>query len=171
MENKTHWKKFQDNNYVGEFMFEGTDKDLVVTIKDTFVEEVYEPNSNTKSNERVISFVEIPQKLICNTTNAKRIEKLLGSPFVEDWVGKKIALYFDKTVKFGGQTVGGIRVRTTLPADHPVIVCEMCGNELKPTSGKSVEWLANYTKNKYGAVLCGACAVKQANNQANNQGN
>ena len=167
MENKTHWKKLQDNNYVGEYMFDGTDKDLVVTIKDTFVEEVFEPHSNTTTNERVILFEEIPQKLICNTTNAKRIEKLLGSPFVEDWVGKKIALYFDKTVKFGGQTVGGIRVRTTLPPDHTVIVCEMCGNELTPTSGKSVEWLADYTKKKYGSVLCGACAVKIANNQGN----
>lgn len=168
MESKTHWKKFQDNNYVGEYMFDGTDKDLVLTIKDTFLEEVFEPNSNKTTNERVISFEEIPQKLICNTTNAKRIEKLFESPFVEDWVGKKIALYFDKTVKFGGQCVGGIRVRTTKPADTTAIVCEQCGGKLKPVSGRSVEFMADYTKKKYGMVLCGACATEIASKQNGN---
>lgn len=167
MESKTHWKKFQDNNYVGEYMFDGTDKDLVLTIKDTFLEEVFEPNSNKTTNERVISFEEIPQKLICNTTNAKRIEKLFESPFVEDWVGKKIALYFDKNVKFGKEIVGGIRVRITKPVENNVCTCEKCGRELTPASGRSVEWLADYTKKKYGMVLCGACATEIANKQGN----
>lgn len=158
-ESKTHWKKLQDNNYVGEWMFDGTDTDIILTIKSVAREEVFLPEAGTTAKERIISFVEIPQKLVCNTTNAKRISKVTGSEFIEDWVGKKIALYFDKTVKFGREVVGGIRVRPTAP--HAPI-CTDCGKEIRPDSGMTAEKVAAYTKNKYGRELCPDCARKAA---------
>lgn len=161
-ENKTHWKKLQDNNYIGEWMFDGTDKDIILTIKSVAREEVFVPEANSTAKERVITFAEIPQKLICNTTNAQRISKAVGSEFIEDWVDKRIALYFDKTVKFGREVVGGIRVRPTAP--HAP-VCTDCGNDIKPDSGRSAEWLADYTKKKYGRELCADCARKAAQKQ------
>lgn len=158
-ESKTHWKKLQDNNYVGEWIFDGTDKDIIVTIKSIAREDVFLPEANTTEKDRVISFVEIPQKFICNTTNAKRISKVVGSEYIEDWVGKRIALYFDKTVKFGRETVGGIRVRPTAP--HAP-VCTDCGKDISSDSGHTPEWVADYTKRKYGRELCADCARKAA---------
>jgi hypothetical protein len=32
------------------------------------------------------------------------------TPYIEQWIGKKIEIYYDPTVKFGKETVGGIRI-------------------------------------------------------------
>ena len=50
--------------------------------------------------------------MICNKTNAKAIAKATGSPFIEDWKGKQIALYI-ASVRAFGETVDGLRVRPT----------------------------------------------------------
>jgi hypothetical protein len=36
-----------------------------------------------------------------NSTNLKTIHKTLGTPFIEDWVGKKIELSVEKVKAFG----------------------------------------------------------------------
>lgn len=156
---KTHWKKLMDKTYIGDWTFEGHSQDLVVTIARVVQEEVFEPNSNTKTKEVIIYFKEIPEKLVCNTTNAKRIESICGTGLVEDWVGHRIALYFDKTVKFGREQVGGVRVRTTAPSAPK---CMQCGNEIVANSGMTAEKVAEYTSRKYGMPLCADCATKLA---------
>ncbi len=68
-----------------------------------------------------IHFVEEKRTLVCNKVNAKKIAKAFG-PETAAWVGKKIQLYFDEDVEYGGKTVGGIRVRTgkkSKPAPEP----------------------------------------------------
>lgn len=159
MDEKTHWKKLMDKTYIGDWTFEGKSGDIIATISKVVQEEVFEPTSNTKSKEVIVYFKEIPEKLVCNTTNAKRIEAITGTGFVEDWVGYKIALYFDKNVKFGGKAVGGVRVRTEAPSAPK---CLMCGKEITPSSGMSAEQLADYTNRKYGRPLCADCAMKEA---------
>lgn len=162
IEEKTHWKKLMDKTYIGDWTFEGRNGDLILTISHVVQEEVFEPNSNTKTKEVIVYFNEIPEKLVCNTTNAKRIEALCGTGLVEDWSGVRVALYFDKTVKFGGKTVGGVRVRTTAPSAPR---CMMCGKEIKASNGMTADQVAEYTLNKYGRQLCGECAVKEKNKQ------
>lgn len=46
------------------------------------------------------------------------IAKLHGQ-YLEDWIGKKIQLYFDPAVEMAGQRVGGIRVRPFIPGEQP----------------------------------------------------
>lgn len=159
MEEKTHWKKLMDKTYIGDWNFEGRTTDLVLTVSKVVQEEVYEPTSNTKSKEVIMYFKEIPEKLVCNTTNAKRIEAICGTGFVEDWVGHRIALYFDKTVKFGGKQVGGVRVRPNAPSAPK---CMLCGKEITANSGMTAEGVAEYTTKKYGRQLCADCAMKEA---------
>lgn len=61
-----------------------------------------------------LAFAELPGKeLGINKTNAKVICKLHGNDG-EKWVGKRITIY-PTEVEFGGDTVLGIRVRTTAP--------------------------------------------------------
>lgn len=58
-----------------------------------------------------MSVREFPKPMVLNATNAQLCEKFLGSDDTDDWVGKKVILYDDPTVSFGGELVGGIRVR------------------------------------------------------------
>lgn len=58
----------------------------------------------------VIQFEEFPKPMVANKTNLKRIAAALGDD-IELWTGKQIVLYYDPDVEFGGETVGGIRVR------------------------------------------------------------
>ena len=51
---------------------------------------------------------------IINRTNAKTIQKVLGSPFIEDWAGKTITV-FATTTSVAGEVVECLRVRPSLP--------------------------------------------------------
>jgi len=56
----------------------------------------------------VLTFQEC-KPMVLNGTNSQLIEKALGSDETDDWHGKKIVLFHDENVSFGGELVGGIR--------------------------------------------------------------
>ena len=58
-----------------------------------------------------LHFTNFDKPLVLNTTNMQLIAKFLKSEDTDDWEGKKIVLYDDPSVSFGGKLVGGIRVR------------------------------------------------------------
>lgn len=58
-----------------------------------------------------MAFREFEKPMVLNSTNAQLCEKFLGSDDTDDWAGRQIVLYDDPTVAFGGELVGGIRVR------------------------------------------------------------
>ena len=59
----------------------------------------------------VLHFHEVDKGIALNWTNIQLIAKAVGSEETNDWMGKKIVLYEDPNVSFGGKLVGGIRVR------------------------------------------------------------
>lgn len=65
----------------------------------------------TKKTKWAMSFRETDKPLLLNKTNINRTVKATGTDDVGAWNGKKIVLYFDPDVEFGGDIVGGIRVR------------------------------------------------------------
>ena len=122
------WKKITkaESDYLGEW--DVTDEDLVLTISDAKKEEVKIPARGISKEELVITFVETKKKFVCNQTNASRIEKALGTRYLDEWVGKKIQLYSDPKVMFGKQTVPAIRVRTKAPTTNEAEYhCSVCG--------------------------------------------
>lgn len=109
----THWKKFHNPDYIGAYAFQpGEEK--ILTIKSVAQEPVM--GSGGKSEDcMVIQFAEKDTKpLICNVTNAKSIEKAIGSGYIEDWSGKAIQLYVTEVSAFGA-TVDAVRVRPKQP--------------------------------------------------------
>ena len=54
---------------------------------------------------------EFDKPLVLNSTNGQLIARITGSEDSDGWLGKKIVLFHDPNVTFGGQLVGGIRVR------------------------------------------------------------
>lgn len=61
---------------------------------------------------------ESDKPLVLNSTNIQLCAKIFGSDDTDDWTGKKIVLYTDPNVSYGGKIVGGIRVRA--PKAKPV---------------------------------------------------
>lgn len=72
-------------------------------------------------NKWIMYFHETDKGVVLNWTNIQLVAKALGSEETNDWIGKKIVLYEDPNVSFGGKLVGGIRVRAmrTQAASEP----------------------------------------------------
>ena len=58
--------------------------------------------------------------MIMNKTNCKIIEKIYGTPYIEDWIGKKIQIYVQKGVKAFGEIVDALRIREQIPGGKSV---------------------------------------------------
>lgn len=59
----------------------------------------------------VMHFHEFQKGMVLNWTNVQLIAKALGTEETDEWKGKKIVLFEDANVSFGGKLTGGIRVR------------------------------------------------------------
>ena len=161
-EKLTHWKKLKNPDYLGAYELE-QGKDITVTIKDVKSEKV----KGTDGSEKdciIATFIEPVKSMIVNSTNAKMIKKLTGSPYTEKWVGQKIQLYIKKEKVFG-DIDDVLRVRPFEPKpekSEEIIKCESCSGQIKPYGKMSAAQLAEYTKEKYGKKLCSACAADAA---------
>lgn len=157
---KTHWKKIvSDPNYLGEADFnEGEEK--VATIKE-IRRSVTVKTAEGEAQKAVLYFKEAIKPMILNATRSKAIQKVSGSKYVEDWPGTRIILYVDDNVKAFGELVSAVRVRFCKPKEAPPVLCADCGGPVKPANGRSAAYMAEYTKRKFGAVLCYDCAMKR----------
>src|SRR3990167_6207789 len=59
----------------------------------------------------VVHFKEFQKGMVLNSTNIQLITKALGTEETEDWIGKRVVIFVDDNVSFGGKLVGGIRIR------------------------------------------------------------
>ncbi len=110
----THVNEFGGGQYVNAADLQG--RPAVVTIESFSIGEF--PKKNKAGEEYmkkqpVLKFVGKTKRLVCNATNREALSFLLG-PILEDWVGKKIVLFPDKT-QFGAGIVDCVRVR---PVDN-----------------------------------------------------
>ena len=113
MAEHVHWKKTTNPNYLGAYAFEDG-KDMIVKVADVGEEEVTGKNGAMETC-MVMHFVGDTKPLILNKTNMKRIEKALGTPYLDEWVDKKIQLYVEKNVPAFGSITDAVRVREFAP--------------------------------------------------------
>src|SRR5271156_4248613 len=114
---KTHYKTLLENSAIGQWSLsdgQGGFRRVVLQIESA---EKYVPESRQKKRVKLPSgeyaYVDAPNRkvkirfvgkklpLLANTTIQRTIEGMYG-PYLEDWVGKYIALYVDVNVDFGG---------------------------------------------------------------------
>lgn len=159
---KTHWRKLHNPDYLGAYALE-PGKDMVLTIKSA-VNEMVTGADGKKEECMVLRFVEPEKPMIVNVTNAKTIEKIYKTPYIEEWAGKKIQLYAAK-IKAFGESLEALRIRPFVPkpiAGNDKVQCTDCGDSIQSVGGKSPAAIAKYTADKYGRPLCGKCAEKAA---------
>tara|TARA_R110000868_G_scaffold305023_1_gene566153 strand:- start:239 stop:583 length:345 start_codon:yes stop_codon:yes gene_type:complete len=104
----THWKKMTNNNYIGSHDLL-PNQELEITIESVAKEMV--KGSDGKEESCVVAKIKGAKKpMILNKTNMKIISKVLNTPYIEEWAGKKITIYAAK-VKAFNEVVEALRVK------------------------------------------------------------
>jgi hypothetical protein len=155
----THWKKLTNPDYLGAYALE-PGQDLIVTIK-SVANEVVTGTDGKKETCSVMRFIEDVKPLVLNATNSKTIQKLLKTPYIEQWSGRKIQLYVETGIKAFGDIVDAIRVRPFLPVEQELL-CADCGGKIVGFGKTKAEVVAKHTLSKYGRMLCSECGKKAA---------
>lgn len=134
---KTHWKKQFNYDYLGAYSL-ADGKDIVLTIK-TLTKEMVTGAGGREEQLLVCRFFEDVKPMILNKTNCKIIEDIYKTPYVEEWIGKKIQLYVQSGIKFGKEVTDALRIREKAPEVDPVKV------EFKQLSAKVIKALSEYS--------------------------
>jgi hypothetical protein len=91
----------------------------VLTIKDAYYSKCVDVSGN-KTDGYFLEFAEDVMDMVVNSSNRKQISQnlvlekglsLIDSRNIGNWIGYKIELYHDETIRMMGKVVGGIRVR------------------------------------------------------------
>ena len=91
----------------------------VLTIKDAYYSKGVDVSGN-KTDGYFLEFVEDVMDMVVNSSNRKQISQnlvlekglsLVDSRNIGNWIGYKIELYHDETIRMMGKIVGGIRVK------------------------------------------------------------
>lgn len=154
-----HWLGLAkpDTEYFGGQDLPTLNDKITVTIKSYAIENIRTASGDCKKG--VLHFQENIKPWIVSKEKLKPIKNKYGID-TDKWIGKKITLYFDPSVRFGKETPGGVRCE--IPREEPLPKCENCGKNIQSAGRMTPEQTAAYTKNKYGKALCADCATAAA---------
>ena len=114
---KTHYRKAFNSPYLSS-------ADIVEPTVLTIVYVRLEPDKTKKTkdvfntayfSEKEIRPGEPLKPMILNATNSKTMKNLTGSAFLEDWSNIPVTIYVDPNVKFGKETMEGLRISPRAP--------------------------------------------------------
>jgi hypothetical protein len=127
MTEKTHYRKAFNSPYLSAA---DITEPTVLTIKKVALD--LDKTKKTKERFNTAYFVETeirsgePLKpMILNAGNSKTLKTLSGSAFIDDWVNLKVTVFVDPSVRFGKDTVEGLRISSLVPEKRKTITPEM----------------------------------------------
>lgn len=141
---KTHYRKAFDSPYLSSAdIVEPT----VLTVRNVRLEK--DRTKKTQDAFNTAYFVETEirrgeklKPMILNATNSKTMKTLTGSAFIDDWNNVRITVYVEHGVKFGRDTVDGLRISPHAPEERR--------KTLTPQSAKA--WAAAVAAAKEGRI-------------------
>jgi len=155
MSEKTHWKKYSNPDYIGAYAFQpGEEKTLTIS---TVKREMVIGAEGRKEECTVVHFMEPEKPLILNATNGKMIQKVLQTPYVEEWTGRAIVLGVEMVSAFG-ERVEAVRVKKKQAAAQ-ASDCAACGQAIQATDRYTARQIATASVKKYGRALCMECVT------------
>ncbi len=116
-EGKTHFRKAFDSPYLSS-------ADIVEPTVLTIARVGLEPDRTKKTKDmfNTAHFVEKELRpgeklkpMILNATNSKTLKALTGSSFIDDWLNVRVTVYVDSNVRFGKESVEGLRISPKAP--------------------------------------------------------
>lgn len=157
MSEKTHWKKYNNPDYIGAYAFQpGEEKTLTIS---TVKREMVIGAEGRKEECTTVHFVGDEKPLILNATNGKMIQRVLGSPYVEEWAGRAIVLGVE-TVSAFGERVEAVRVKKK-QAVMQNAACAECGQVIRAHGQYTAKQIAAASIKKFGQAKCMECASAQ----------
>jgi len=157
---KTHYRKAFDSPYLSS-------ADIVEPTVLTIARVTLEPDKTKKTkdlfNTAYFTEKEIrhggPLKpMILNATNSRTIKNLTGSAFIDDWCNVPVTVYVDAQVRFGKDTVEGLRISTEKP--------RTVKPELTPDSPRWKGAVDVYRREKSFATIEKHATISDANKEA-----
>lgn len=120
MTEKTHYRKAFNSPYLSS-------ADVVGMTNLTVSKVLLEPDKTNKTKdsfntayfvEKEIRAGEVLKPMILNAHNSKMMKTITDSHFIDDWLDVSITIYVDPNVRFGRDTVEGLRIkpRTAKPS-------------------------------------------------------
>ena len=120
---ETHYRKAFDSPYLSS-------ADIVGPTVLTILKVRLEPDQTNKTKdlfntayflEKELRPGETLKPMILNATNSRTVKKIAGSPFIDDWNNIPVTIYVDAAVKFGRDTVEGLRIKPERAAKPPLV--------------------------------------------------
>lgn len=116
-EDKTHYRKAFDSPYLSSA---DVVEPIVLTVAHVRLEVDHTKKTKDLFNtayfvEKEIRRGEKLKPMILNATNSKTMRGLTGSAFIDDWNNVRITVYVDPSVRFGKETVEGLRISPHAP--------------------------------------------------------
>lgn len=117
---KTHYRKAFDSPYLSS-------ADLTEPTVLTVERVVLEPDKTKKTKdsfntayfaEKSIRPGEVLKPMILNATNSRIMRRFAGSHFIDDWKNIRVTLYVNDHVRFGKDTVEGLRISDEPPSNR-----------------------------------------------------
>jgi hypothetical protein len=117
MSEKTHYRKAFNSPYLSS-------ADIVEPTVLTIARVCLEDDKTKKSKDifNTAYFVEAEirpgeklKPMILNAVNSRTLKDLTGSHFIDDWNNVPVTVYVDHNVRFGRDTVEGLRISTEKP--------------------------------------------------------
>lgn len=116
-EEKTHYRKAFNSPYLSSAdIVEPT----ILTIKEVLL--LPDKSKRTKDifntaffTEKEIRQGEELKPMILNACNSRTMKSLTGSAYIDDWSNIAVTIYVDPNVRFGRDTVEGLRISTEKP--------------------------------------------------------
>ena len=114
---KTHYRKAFDSPYLSS-------ADIVEPVVLTVHHVTLEADRTKKTKdvfntahfvEKEIRHGETLKPMILNASNSKTMRGITGSSFIDDWQTVRITVYVDHNVRFGKETVEGLRISPHVP--------------------------------------------------------
>jgi hypothetical protein len=132
MSDKTHYRKAFDSPYLSSAdIVEPTTLTIVrVTLEKDKTKKTQDAFNTAYFTEAELRPGEKLKPMILNATNSKTLRYLADSPYIDDWRDVKVTIYVDNNIRFGRETVEGLRISPVAPTAKP---------ELTPNMGKRWE--------------------------------
>jgi len=124
---KSHYRAVFNSPYLSSADIVGP---TVLTISHVRQEDDKTKKTKDKFNTAYFKEKEIRQgeplkPMILNATNSRTMKNFAGSAFVEDWNNIPVTVYVEEAVRFGRDTVEGLRISTERPVTRkPELVPE-----------------------------------------------
>lgn len=96
---KTHWRKHLETPYLhgDEIPSDG----IVVTVSSNGATTLYSKQSKQEEQKKIITFKEVEKPMVLTNRKAKQITAALGTPIVQEWVGKTFTIFPIQEKNFG----------------------------------------------------------------------